>query len=137
MNSEIKKFVEEYNKRMSWNRDIIKNLKIKYSKLNKYLQRFVDENLSTKDITEEGFDLERAKVYSYEDGTLELQAFNNETYGTTYFWVKPVETEELYKKNRILQIIKELDKEIDDRQMKLKDVLAEFKAINSFRKLFN
>ena len=137
MTENVKNFVEEYNKRMSWNRDIIKNLKIKYNKLNKNLQRFVDENLATKDITEEGFDLEHAKVYSYDDGTLEMQAFNNETYGTTYFWVKPVENEETYKKNRISQIIKELDKEINDKEIKLKDILSGYKSLVKFRKLFN
>ena len=141
MNDNVKKFVEEYNKRMSWNRDIIKKFKIKYNKLNEYLQKFIDENLTTEDITEEGIDLEHAKVFEYgpEDswcGTLEMQAFNNKTYDDTYFWVKPI-SEEKYKKDKINLIIKLLDDDINKRAVKINELNSLQDSVYDLRLNFN
>lgn len=99
MKQEIKTFVEEYNKRMDWNQEIIDGFGKGY--IPSYTKDFIKENLSTGKITEEGFDLENAKLFAYEhDNLQELQAFNNETYGTTYFWLRSNETEDEYKERK-------------------------------------
>lgn len=99
MKQEIKDFVEGYNKTMDFNKEIVESFGKGY--VPSYTKNFIKEYLSTNKITEEGYDLENAKLYTYEQtGTQELQAFNNKTYGTTYFWFKPGETEEEYKKRK-------------------------------------
>ena len=60
MKSNIKNFVEEYNKRMSWNADIIKQI----GKENISV-KVIDDYLSTELITEENYDLENASLYEY------------------------------------------------------------------------
>jgi hypothetical protein len=100
MKQEIKDFVEGYNKTMEWNKEILESFGKGY--VHSYTKKFIKEYLSTNKITEEGYDLENAKLYTYEQtGTQELQAFSNKTYGTTYFWFKPGETEEEYKKRKM------------------------------------
>lgn len=136
MNTDVKNFVEAYNTRMGWNRDILKNLNIMPSQFNVKLRKFLSKNLSIDNITEDGFDLENAKVYTYDDGTLELQAFDNETYGISYFWCKPTESETEYKVNRILHIQKELDKDIDEKKAEIDKLTSEFADVVVLRKMF-
>lgn len=119
MKEEIRKFVEEYNKRIDWNKEILGDI----GGLDN-IKHFMDSFISTKKIAEEGYDLEHAKCYTYEDGMLELQAFNNATYGTSYFWVKPIMGESEYKEDR-RQIVK---KEINER---LQQILPELEKITA------
>lgn len=148
MDTKVKNFVEKYNERMSWNRDIYKYLNLDPSQFNEGLQMFLDENLSTEDITEEGYDLETAKVYEYgEDdscwtgtrwaGTIEMQVFSNKTYGIFYFWLRPTENESEYKKNRIAQIVKELDEDIKDKRLEIDKLTSEFADVVVLRKMFD
>lgn len=115
MNENVKKFVEDYNKRMDWNKDILDSIAINFTK--DAVNTFIDEFLSTDKITEDGYDLEYASIYSYDkdnDGEdlNELQVFNNKTYGTTYFWLKPNETESDYKNSKMEYINNEVSKKI-------------------------
>ncbi len=99
MEKKIKTFVEEYNKRMDWNGDILSKFGKEYVPV--HTQAFIKDYLPTDKITEEGFDLGNAKVYVYDDSEIqELQAFNNSTYRTTYFWLKLAEGEDEYKRRK-------------------------------------
>lgn len=116
MDEKVKLFVEEYNKRMDWNKDILGGFDL--SLLSDEVRDFLDGYISTEKITEEGYDLENASLYEYgpDDawaGTLELQAFSNKSYRTIYFWVKPVEDENEYKEGKIQVIKKEIGKELE------------------------
>jgi uncharacterized protein YhaN len=55
----------------------------------------------------------------------ELQAFSNTTYGTTYFWVLPNETEEEYKKSTSENLLKETLKNIRELSEKINELTAE------------
>ena len=134
MKPEVKNFVEKYNKRMAWNRDILSKMNIVISKFtDKKLIRFIDENLSDDDITPEEFDLDTAKVYAYEDtGTLEMQVFNNKTYCVSYFWCKPNENEDEYKKNRMSYIIKELENDIEKKKSEIEKLNTELTETTVF-----
>ena len=77
MTEDIKNFVERYNKCMQWNKEIIKSLGTK-----NIPQDIIEKYLTTDAITEDGYDLENAKLFVYSEndslaGTLELQAFSN------------------------------------------------------------
>ena len=137
MKSNIKKFVEEYNKRMSWNADIIKQLGKKNIPAN-----IIDDYLSTELINEENYDLENAALYEYgpDDtwaGTLELQAFSNKTYGTVYFWVKPIQSEDEYKSERIELIKKKMNEKLDELYEKIKGLNSELKHYNKLKKMID
>lgn len=102
---QIADFVENYNKCMDWNRDILNNLNFEI----KYAKDFVEKYLTTDKIDKDSYDLERAKVYTYEDtGMLEMQAYSYKTYGTQYFWTFPDYTEQSYKEKKINTINKYL-----------------------------
>ena len=101
----VKSFVEEYNKRMDWDKDILEGFDL--SLLSDEVRDFLGRYIS-------GYDLKRARCYEYEDdGTLELQAFNNETYGMSYFWIRPVGDENEYKEERKNIIRREIGKELE------------------------
>lgn len=128
MKEEVKKFVEDYNKRCVWNQDIL----TKFDKgfIPKKTKYTIDGYLPTKEITEEGYDLEHAKMFEFErdsDGeeVHELQVFNNESYGTSYFWVLPNETEEEYKKRTSENLLKETLKNIRELSEKINELTAE------------
>lgn len=131
MTEEVKKFVEKYNNHMDWNKEILESGSLDYIPKHEYFKALVDEYLSTEKINEEDYDLENAKVYTYEeDGTLELQVFSNKIYHGVYFWAKPYSKEE-YISSRLAYIKKELNakiealkKEIDERQIKLEQYRA-------------
>ncbi len=112
----IPEFIEKYNKRMDWNRDILGSIDDAYLSSHPFLKEIVDEYLSTEKITEEAYDIGNAKIYEYDDkedfGLLELQVFSNKTYGTTYFWLKPNETESDYKHSRMEYVSNEVSKKI-------------------------
>ena len=122
MEQDVKSFVEKYNERCRWNKDILKDIDIAdYPQVGK----IIDSYLSTKEITEEGYDLEHAKCYTYDNGTLELQAFSNETYGTSYFWVKPEENEDTYKKHRKEIVAKEIHERLGEILPSIETLIAE------------
>ncbi len=137
MKSKIKNFVEEYNKRMSWNRDIIKQLGKK-----NIPDKIIDDYLSTELIDKENYDLENASLYEYgpDDpwaGTLELQAFSNESYRTVYFWVRPIQSEDEYKSEKIELIKKKMNEKIDELYEKIKEFTSEFKHYNKLKKMID
>lgn len=98
---QIADFVENYNKCMDWNRDILDKLNFDI----KYAKDFVEDYLTTDKIDKDSYDLEHAKVYTYEDkGMLELQAYSYKSYGTHYFWTFPNYTEQSYKEKKLNDI---------------------------------
>jgi len=132
MKEKVKVFVEEYNKRRDWDKSILDSIDLRLA--SDELKMFVDRYVSADKITEEGYDLEMAECYTYEEnGTLELQAFNKKTYGTTYFWLTPASSEEEYRKNRVDTISKEINEKLNelipevDRLTKSKNELLELK----------
>lgn len=110
----IPEFVEEYNKRMDWNRDILGHIDDAYLSAHPFMKEIVDEYLSTGKITEETYDIDNAKIYEYDDeesfGLLELQAQSKRTYRLTYFWVDPNEDEGRYKANKIEHVLDVMEK---------------------------
>ena len=134
MTEDIKNFVEKYNKCMQWNKEIIKSLGAKN------IPQVIIENLLTTDtITEDGYDLENARLYEYgkDDnwaGTLELQAFSNSTYHTAYFWIHKDYTEEEYKAQKIEKIKEVMNKELDELFEKIKGLTSTFKHYNKLKK---
>lgn len=135
MDNSIKKFVEEYNKRSDWNKEIIEGFNTDFVSI-EVKEKIIGNFLSTDKITKDEYDLKNAKCYSYEDG-LELQVFNNKTLGTHYFWIKPIENKEEYKEERknvvnkiineyLEKIIPEIDKLTISKEelLKLKNILS-------------
>jgi hypothetical protein len=129
MKEEVKKFVDEYNKRMDWNQDILNGFG---PDLTKSLENneFIRHKLTTDKITEEGFDLENADVYEFErtsDGknVNELQVFNNKTCGTSYFWVATDETEQEYKAKTTESIYNNVTKTISELENKIVELTNE------------
>lgn len=141
MKKDIEIFVERYNKVMDWNKDIrasfwddcVSNPYGRSIGVTDYTKSYIEDKLSTEKIDEEGFDLENATLYAYDrcvDGRElnELQAFNNKTYGTSYFWLFPDETEEGYKKRKVENLIKDLDKKVAELNSKISDLEREQKG---------
>ena len=134
INEDIKKFVIEYNKRISWNKDIINMFGRK-----NIPKAIIDEHLSTNRISKEKYDLDKASIYEYgpEDswaGRLELQAYNYETYHFTYFWVDPNDTEEEYKNKKIGIIKKKVDEEYNELSKQMRSLNAKFKVYDNLHK---
>ena len=135
MENNVKSFVDEYNKRIEWNKDLIKSILNVFDleTVSDELKDLFDDFLSVDSITEEGYDLEDANVYTYEDtGTLELQAFNNTTYRRNYFWVKPIGNEDDYKDDRLGTIEKVVTERLGQIIPELNKLT---KAKNDFEKL--
>ena len=136
MKKDIEIFVERYNKVMDWNKDIRASfwddcVSNPYG-VTDYTKSYIEDNLSTEKIDEEGFDLENAALYAYDrcvDGRElnELQAFNNKTYGTSYFWLFPDETEEEYKKRKVEYLIKDMTEKVAELNSKISDLEQERK----------
>ena len=137
MKSSIKNFVEEYNKRISWNADIIKQLGKK-----NIPAKLINDYLSTKLIDEKNYDLENASLYEYGPdepwaGTLELQVFSNESYSTVYFWVKPTKLEDEYKSEKIEIIKKVMNEKINELYEKIKGLTSDYKHYNKLKKMID
>lgn len=126
-------FIEEYNKRMDWNRDILGDLDDAYLSAHPFMKEITDEYLSTGKITEETYDIDNAKIYEYDDeedfGLLELQAQSKRTYRLTYFWVDPNEDEEQYKAKKIEKILDVLRKNKDEIVGKIKEETSKLNDI--------
>lgn len=120
MKEEVKNFVEEYNKRMDWNKDIRDSLNLDFIPI---YTDIIKDYLSTKKLDEEGYDLDDALFYTYDDGLMELQAFSNTAYRTHYFWVQPYETdaEKSYKAEKIECLKEKINKRLEE----LKPFVAE------------
>lgn len=134
MTEDIKNFVEKYNKHMQWNKDIINSLWAK-----NIPQDIIEDYLTTDIITEDGYDLKNAHLYEYgkDDnwaGTLELQAFSNNTLRTVYFWIHKDYTEEEYKAQKIEKIKDVMNKQLDELFEKIKDLTSTFKHYNKLKK---
>lgn len=112
MAEEVKAFVKAYNKRREWDKEILDSMKGYI--ISKTAKEFIEPYISSHKITKRGYEMDSAKVYSYDNGTLELQAFCLKTCGTRYFWVKPDEPKEDYKKRMIGAVREEVAKRISE-----------------------
>lgn len=132
----IPEFIEEYNKRMDWNRDILGDIDDAYLSAHPFMKEIADEYLSTEKITDDTYDMDNARIYEYDDeenfGLLELQAQSNRTYRLTYFWVDPNEDEGQYKTKKIEKVLEVLKKNKDEAVEKIK---AETKKLNDIETL--
>lgn len=133
MEKDIKNFVEEYNKRVSWNEDILSSTNIKHLPTCDIIDDIISQYLATEKITEEGYDLENAKVIEYTDedsmkGTLEMEVFSNKIYHRVYFWVKPGEDEETYKKRHKEILVDKIFKNITKL---MTDTMSKFEELSS------
>ena len=132
----IPEFIEEYNKRMEWNRDILGSVDDAYLSSHPFMKEIADKYLSTGKITEEAYDIDNAKIYEYDDeadsGLLELQAQSKRTYRCTYFWMNPNKDEGQYKAEKIESVLGVLKKNKDEAVEKIK---AETKKLNDIEAL--
>lgn len=132
----IPEFIEEYNKRMDWNQDILGYIDDAYLSAHPFMKEIADKYLSTGKITEETYDIDNAKIYEYDDeedyGLLELHAQSKSTYRLTYFWMDPNEDEEQYKAKKIERVLDVLKKSKDEVVEKIK---AETKKLNDIEEL--
>ena len=133
MEKDIKNFVEEYNKRVSWNEDILSSTNIKHLPTCDIIDDIISQYLATEKITEEGYDLENAKVIEYTDedsmkGTLEMEVFSNKIYHRVYFWVKPGEDEETYTKRHKEILVDKIFKNITKL---MTDTMSKFEELSS------
>ena len=132
----IPEFIEEYNKRMDWNRDILGVIDDAYLSSHPFMKEIADEYLSTGKITEEAYDIDNAKIYEYDDeadsGLLELQAQSKRTYRLTYFWMNPNKDEGQYKAEKIESVLGVLKKNKDEAVEKIE---AETKKLNDIETL--
>ena len=119
MKEEVKNFVELYNRNMSWNKDILNGMNINYINKYEYTKNFVEDKLTTETISADDYDLEHAEVYSYDNGTLELQVYSYKSYHGVYFWTNQNDNEDTYKNKRITWIIENLDKSINEKKEEL------------------
>lgn len=131
----LETFVAEYNKRVDYNFEILKELGFAtlydFHK-HEHIRKIVDDYMSFDKITKEDYDYESAEIYDYPEKegekTYELQIFNKNECGRTYFWVKPDETEEKYKRKKIEAIYKsvlEFSEEAVKQFRELKEKLGE------------
>lgn len=126
----LETFVAEYNKRVDYNFEILKELGFAtlcdFHK-NEHIRKIVDDYMSFDKITKEDYDYESAEIYEYDEKgkqVFELQIFNKNECGRTYFWVKPDETEKEYKRKKIEAIYKsvsEISKNTFDQITSLKE----------------
>lgn len=123
MNMDLKTFIEEYNKRIDWNKDVLD----KEYKPGDRIRSVIDAYLSMDKITEEDYDYSTAEIFDCEDDGKkyeELQIFSNIDCHTMYFWLYPDENEESYKKRRV-EIINEL---ISKRKAEISEKLRELNS---------
>lgn len=108
---EVQDFVEEYNQLIDWNIEFRKEIDTSWLESKADAVKLLDGFFSTEKITPEGFDLENAKVFKYEDtGRYELQVYSKSTYHTIYFWCTPFMTKEEYINGQIEFVKKEIEK---------------------------
>ena len=108
---EVQDFVEEYNQLIDWNIEFRKEIDTSWLESKADAVKLLDGFFSTEKITPEGYDLENAKVFKYEDtGRYELQAYSKSTYHTIYFWCTPFMTKEEYINGQIEFIKEEIKK---------------------------
>lgn len=112
---EIDFFVEKFNERVEWNIDIRKNLDENFLSENYYeIGYIVDDWLYTKKITDENTNFNEAQIYEYDDEGVvvqELQALDTDDYHWVYYHSKVYETEEVYKKKTISNLLEEIKHE--------------------------
>lgn len=104
----LETFVAEYNKRVDYNFEILKELgfaTLHDFRKHEHINKIVDDYMSFDKITKEDYDYESAEIYDYPERegkkTYELQMHSYESSRTVYFWVTPNETEEEYKRKKI------------------------------------
>ena len=131
----LETFAAEYNKRVDYNFEILKEFGFAtLYDLNKHehIRKIVDDYMSFDKITKEDYDYESAEIYDYPEKegvkTYELQIFNKNECGLTYFWVNLDETENEYKRKKIEAIYKsvlEFSEEAVKQFRELKEKLGE------------
>jgi hypothetical protein len=130
MKKKVKDFVQKYNKNIEWNKDIFNELEQKYILKSEYV-KVIGDYISFKKITKRICDLETAEVYKYEDrDMLEMQVYCYETYGTRYYWLYPNLDEKAYKKMKIKDITKVLNKHRQKAAKKMQEASSEIEEIN-------
>jgi len=137
MTEEVKKFVDCYNKRISWHEDILNSLDKDYLLSHEYTKNIVEECLNLEKIYPEDYDLDHVSgVYSYDDGTLEMEVFSNIIYHRVYFWTNPNKTEKEYKAERINMIIDKITNRSNEINNQLNTLQDELSQIEKFKNMF-
>ena len=108
---EVQDFVEEYNQLIDWNIEFRKEIDTSWLESQADAVKLLDGFFSTEKITPEGYDLENAKVFKYEEtGRYELQAYSKAKCHTIYFWCTPFMTKEEYINGQIEFVKEEIKK---------------------------
>ena len=136
----IENFIQEFNKRVDWNLDILNKYNINLSNDNS-ANEIIKDYLGLTKINPEDYDIDNAELYEYpiENGkqTFELQAYSITEYYDSYFWVRFGEEEDEYKENKINTIKKELTSRYNEVRNKLLILENEKNELDSVLKLLN
>ena len=120
MTQEVKDFITGYNKAMEWNKDILNGFDANLTK------DFIGEYLPTEKIVEEDYELDNAKIYSYDDeGLFEMQVYSLKIYHGVYFWLKCNETEEEYKKRKTELVVQRISEKVNGLTAEIDRLTAE------------
>lgn len=136
----IETFIQEYNKRVDWNLEILNKYNINLSNDNS-ANEIIKDYISLTKINHEDYDIDNAELYEYpiKNGkqTFELQAYSLTDYGHEYFWVRFGEEEDEYKENKINTIKKELTSSYNEVRNKLLILENEKNELGSVLELLN
>jgi predicted nuclease with TOPRIM domain len=136
----IETFIQEYNKRIDWDLDILNKYNINLSNDNS-ANEIIKDYLGLTKINHEDYDIDNAELYEYaiDNGkqTFELQVYSFTDYCHKYFWVRLEEEEDEYKENKINTIKKELTSRYNEVRNKLLILENEKNELDSVLKLLN
>lgn len=127
---EIEEFAKGYNKLVDYNLEILNQLglgDVNSLFKHKYISEIVNDYLGLEKINEDDFEYETAELYEYEENgkqVFELQIYNRNYGGMSYFWLNSKETEKEYKRKKIEAIYKsvsEISKNTIDQITSLKE----------------
>ena len=119
----VEKFIEKYNERIGWNKELRSTMNIDVLEGNPATKRILGDYLSNFEIKPEDYEMETAEIYKYEESnTYELQIYSYSTYHTTYFWCDPDITKDEYIKERVSIISREAKTQLEETQNKIKEL---------------
>jgi len=128
---EIEFFIEKYNERIQWNKEIRENFDNDFiSKHPKVIGFIVDDILGGKKLTEENIDTTEAEIFEHEDNVQELHAFDMDDCHWTCYFARIGETEHEYKKKQISFLLRDVQLEIDLVAKELNDLSEKNRMLN-------
>ena len=121
-------FIEEYNKRIVWNLELLKEMGGEIQEDNKY-KLFFEECLSTEKIDQNYIEPHSVEIFE-ENDIIEMQAYCiYKECGLKHYYVNKGETEEVYKKKKIKYLLNLIEEVLKRNAEKIKEVKKNSKDI--------